>query len=251
MEAGELGNKSSLADSKKKRRRKSHGTTRDVPRDISTVDEGPGVGAVKKDEKYNIILGDLINRMEKRRRMSQGLPASAKSSSCSVDVDGGVVDLADKSDSNVERDSKNIFMDGIEKRRRMSQGLPASARSSTSSLDEVNGGEVDLADKLKSYDKLDGNNNFMDSMKKTGEPLVPDEVRSSCKSNELDEAVAHSAMKFESQGPLHEEGTLNNSMMESDHVSQDVPVSNTGYASNSDDDIFHFSEQIRKLRRGG
>lgn len=176
----------------------------------------------------------LIDSMKKRRRMSKGLPASAKSSASSVEnAEGGVGDSTDKLESHGKLESNKILTDG-KKRRHRSQGLTASAKRNTSSLKEVDEGVGDSTDKLESHGMLESSNALIESLKKRRHTTqgLPASAKSSTSSlEEVGGREVDSTDKSESHGQLESEGD-----MKRQHISWGLPAS-SGTSTSSLEDI--------------
>ena len=173
MEAGE-------SESKTKKYHKSQAPSASDRRKTTSLDN-------KLDNKDS-----LIDCMKKRRRMSQGIPASHNSSASSLEeIDGGKVNQADKHETQDQLDSnRSILTDSMKRRRRMSQGIPASHNSSASSLEEIDGGKVNQADKQETQDQLDSNRSILiDSMKRRRRMSqgIPASLNSSAPNSDNDE----------------------------------------------------------------
>ena len=242
MEAGE-------SESKTKKYHKSQAPSASDRRKTTSLDN-------KLDNKDS-----LTDCMKKRRRMSQGLPASHNSSASSLEeIDGGKVNQADKQETQDQLDSnRSILIDSMKRRRSMSQGIPASQNSSASSLEEIDGGKVNQADKQETQDQLDSNRSILiDSMKRRRRMSqgIPASHNSSVSSlEEIDGGKVNQADKQETQDQLDSNRSiLIDSMKRRRRMSQGIPASLNTSAPNSDNDEMedpadYLKKEMQKQRR--
>ena len=235
---GKLESNKILTDGKKRQHR-SQGLAASAKRNTSSlkeVDEGVGDSTDKleshgKSESSNA----LIESLKKRRHTTQGLPASAKSSTCSLEeVDGREVHSTDKSESHGQLESDSALTESLKKRRHTSQGLPASAKTSTCSLEEVGGREIDSTDKSESHGQLESDSALTESLKKrrhTSQGLPASAKSSTCSLEEVGGREVDSTDKSESHGQLESEGD-----MKRQHISWGLPAS-SGTSTSSLEDI--------------
>ena len=182
----------------------------------------------------------LIESLKKRRHTSQGLPASAKSSTSSLEeVDGRVGDSTDKLESYGGSESSNALIESLKKRRHTSQGLPASAKSSTSSLEEVDGREVHSTGKSESQGQLDSEGILIDSMKRQHISWGLQVPSRSSTSNleDFNKAVVDSVDKMDNHSQLDSEDVLIDSVEKSQCMLQDIPAPETSRTSVAENEV--------------
>ena len=240
---GKLDNKKILIDVKKKRQHWSQGLAASAKKNTSSlteVHEGVGDSADKSESHGELESNSaLIERLKKRRHTSQGLPASAKSSTSSLEEgDGGVGDSADKLESCGKLESNSALIESLKKRRHTSQGLPASAKSSTSSLEELYGGVGDSTHKSESRANLESNTVLIESLKKrrhTSQGLPASAKSSTSSIEDVEGREVDSTGKSElGHGQLDSEGNLIDSM-KTQHISWDLPASSSISTSSLED----------------
>ncbi|XP_073238192.1 uncharacterized protein [Porites lutea] len=193
----------------------------------------------------------LYENMKKRRRMSQGLPASQSNSASSSDEEATVKPANNKKIPD-ELSKKSILKENMKKRRRMSQGLPASQSNSASNSDDE--ARVKPANK-KTPDELSKKSILMKNMKKwhrMSHGLQASQSQSAPSSD--GEATVTPANNKKTPDKLESETVLIDSMKKRRRMSQGLPTTDVKGESNSENEaevnsMCNLEERMSRQRR--